>query len=67
MLDDKTQQSASAKSEGSAPLYRVTHGQAVIVGDDPFLLNITKVKTFSNQSGEICCSSRACSFQHMAI
>jgi hypothetical protein len=52
VVDDETQGSASAKSEGVAPLYTVTHGQAVIIGDDPFALNITKVKTFSSQSGE---------------
>lgn len=43
---------ASANSEGKAPRYTVTHGQAAIVGDDPFALNITKVKTFSDQSGK---------------
>ena len=53
VVDDETQGSSSAKSEGAAPRYTVTHGQAVIVGDDPFALNITKVKTFSNQSGKI--------------
>jgi len=52
VVDDATGSASTAKSEGSAPLYTVTHGQAAIVGDDPFALNITKVKTFSNQSGK---------------
>ena len=30
-----------------APPHEPTHGQATIVGDDPFALNITNVKTFS--------------------
>ena len=50
VYDDDTQKSTTASSEGSAPLYTVTHGQAAIVGDDPFALNFTKVKSFSNQS-----------------
>jgi len=48
--DDITHSITNAKSEGSAPLYHVTHGQAAIVGDDPFELKITKVKAFNDQS-----------------
>jgi len=48
--DDITHSMTNAKSEGSAPLYHVTHGQAAIVGDDPFELKITKVKNFNDQS-----------------
>jgi len=48
--DDITHTNTNAKSEGSAPLYTVRHGQAAIVGDDPFELKLTKVKSFSNQS-----------------
>ena len=50
VFDDITHSETNAKSEGSHPLYTVTHGQAAIVGDDPFELNITKVKSFNNQS-----------------
>ena len=49
--DDITHTSTSANSEGSAPRYTVTHGQAAIMGDDPFALNFTKVRSFNNQSG----------------
>ena len=42
--DDVTGSMTNALSEGKAPLYTVTHGQAAIVGDDPFELNITKVR-----------------------
>lgn len=52
VVDDVTHSSYAAMSEGHAPRYTVVHGQAAIVGDDPFALNITKVKTFSNQSGK---------------
>jgi hypothetical protein len=67
VLDDETKGSSSAKSEGSAPLYQVTHGQAVIVGDDPFALNITKVKTFSNQSGKSSIGTSSLSKGYRAI
>jgi hypothetical protein len=45
--DDIAGTNVHANSEGSAPLYQVTHGQAAIVGDDPFNLTVTKVKAYS--------------------
>lgn len=46
-MDDVTGKSYSAHSEGGGPgtsMGHVTHGQAAIVGDDPFGLNITQVR-----------------------
>ena len=48
--DDVTLASACAGSEGKPLLYKVVHGQAVIVGDDPFTLNMTNVSTFAGAS-----------------
>jgi len=45
--DDIAGTTVHASSEGRAPLFQVTHGQAAIVGDDPFNLTITKVKPYS--------------------
>ena len=47
VCDYETGECVYANSEGNAPLYSITHGQAAIVGDDPFALNITKVKAYS--------------------
>ena len=45
MVDDETGVKTSAGSGGkSGQGYNSTTGQAVIVGDDPFALNITQVR-----------------------
>ena len=48
--DDVTGATVNARSEGSPPLYGVTHGQARITGDDPFNLTITDVRAFTGSS-----------------
>ena len=48
--DDVTGATVNARSEGSPPLYGVTHGQARITGDDPFNLTITGVRAFTGSS-----------------
>ena len=53
VCDYETRKCVNAKSEGSRPSdidFHVTHGQAAIVGDDPFTLNMTKVKSFTGSS-----------------
>ena len=46
VVDDVTGKAYRAQSEGGGPGGgHVTHGQAAIVGDDPFGLSITKVRT----------------------
>jgi len=47
VCDYDTRKCHHAKSEGKAPLYGIAHGQATIVGDDPFALNITRVKLYT--------------------
>jgi len=45
--DDITGTVAIGNSCGKPPLFKVYHGQAAIVGDDPFNLTVTKVKGYS--------------------
>lgn len=45
-LQDEASEPISASSGSLNPRGFTTTGQAIIVGDDPFALNITKVKTF---------------------
>jgi hypothetical protein len=51
VVDDETGVKTSAGSGGKPGHgYNSTTGQAVIVGDDPFALNITQVKTFTTST-----------------
>jgi len=51
VIDDETGVRVSSGSGGhSKEGYNSTTGQAVIVGGDPFALNITKVKTFTSST-----------------
>ena len=49
VCDYETRECVHANSEGSAPAYTISHGQATIVGDDPFALNITKVRAYTER------------------
>jgi hypothetical protein len=51
VCDYETGKCVHVNSEPGSPPWTVTHGQAAIVGDDPFALNITDVKTFSGYTG----------------
>jgi hypothetical protein len=51
VLDGDTGKIVGSASTGSAEAgYNCTTGQATIVGDDPFSLNVTRVKTFTSSS-----------------
>jgi hypothetical protein len=51
VCDDETGSCVHAKSEGGPhDGYLIHHGQAAIVGDDPFSLKVTKVKSFEGSS-----------------